>query len=86
MNTELIVGQKYFVQTCTKDWVGVLHSIDGPYTLTLTQASWVADSGRLHQFVQEGKSTQMEIEPVGVVCCQWVNWIPWDHPLFTEAV
>jgi len=83
---KLEIGKCYFVQTCTKDWVGRLVSIDGPYTLTLVEASWVADSGRFHQFVRDGKTENMEVEPVGAVCCQWVNWIPWDHPLFTGAV
>jgi hypothetical protein len=85
-STTLEVGKTYFFQTCTKDWVGRLHSVDGPYTVTLTGASWVADSGRLSVFVREGRAEGMEVEPVGVVCCQWVNWIPWPHKLFTEAV
>ncbi len=84
--TKLTIGETYFVQTCTKDWVGRLVSIDGPYTVTLEEASWVAESGRLHVFVRDGRADSMEIEPVGVVCCQWVNWIPWPHDLFTEVV
>ena len=82
----LVVGQTYFVQTCTKDWVGRLVSVDGPYSLTLEDASWVAESGRLHVFVRDGRADGMEVEPVGVVAVQWVNWIPWPHELFTEAV
>lgn len=82
----LTPGHCYFFQTCTKDWVGKLHSVDGFRSVTLTEASWVAGSGRLHQFVRDGKADNMEIEPVGVVTCQWVNWIPWNHPTFEEAV
>lgn len=83
---ELVLGENYFVQTCTKDWVGRLISVEGPYTLTLEDASWIAESGRLHIFVRDGKVEGMEVEPVGVVCVQWVNWIPWPHELFTESV
>lgn len=83
---KLIVGQTYFVETCTKDWVGRLVSIDGPYTLTLEEASWVADSGRLHIFMRDGKADGMEIEPVGIKCVQWVAWSPWPFPLFKEAI
>ncbi len=82
----LEVGETYLVQTCTKDWVGRLASVDGPYSLTLEGASWVADSGRLHLFVRDGRAQGMEIEPVGVVLVQWVNVIPWPHTLFEEAV
>lgn len=82
----LEVGKTYFVQSCTKDWVGRLVSIDGPYTVTLEDAAWVALSGRLHAFVRDGQADGMEIEPVGVVCVQWVNWIPWDHALFKDPV
>jgi hypothetical protein len=86
LNKKLIIGETYFFQTCTKDWVGRLVSIDGPYTIVLEDASWVAESGRLHLFVKNGKADGMEIEPVGVVSCQWVNWIPWPHSLFKESV
>ena len=80
------IGKIYFFQTHKFDWVGRLASIDGPYSVTLTEASWVADCGRLHLFVRDGRADNMEIEPVGVVGLQWSNWIPWPHPLFTEAV
>jgi hypothetical protein len=83
---KLVVGETYFFQTCKFDWVGRLVSIDGPYTATLEDASWVANSGRLNEFVKKGKAENMEIEPVGLVSCQWVNWIPWPHKLFKEPI
>jgi hypothetical protein len=82
----LEVGRCYYVRTARYDYVGRVVSIDGPYTLVLEDAAWVSNSGRLHVFVQNGRATGMEIEPVGVVGLQWLDWIPWDHPLFTEAV
>jgi hypothetical protein len=82
----LEVGRCYYVRTARYDYVGRVVSIDGPYTLVLEDAAWVSNSGRLHVFVQNGRATGMEIEPVGVVGLQWLDWTPWDHPLFTEAV
>lgn len=84
---ELVVGEKYFVQSCTKDWVGELVRVVGPYTVVLREASWVANSGRLSEFMRSGNGgTHMEIEPVGVVCVQFVNWMPWPHKLFRTAI
>jgi hypothetical protein len=81
-----VIGETYFVQSCTKDWVGRLVEASGPYTVVLEDASWVANSGRMNEFVRNGQAEGMEIEPVGVVCVQWVNWIPWPHELFKDPV
>jgi hypothetical protein len=86
-------GHNYFFQTCTKDWVGCLLAITGPYTVVLgphplepgSKAVWSAESGRLHEFIDNGTAEQMEMETVGVVCCQWVDWIPFPHPLLKES-
>ncbi len=82
----LKVGLRVYVQTCTKDWVGIVASIDSPYMMTLVRASWVADSGRMHVFVRDGRAEGMEVEYVGQVAVSWVNWIPWPNNPFTESV
>lgn len=84
--TKLVVGEKYYVRTCRNDYVGGLLSIDGPYSVTLGDAAWVAESGRLTAFLRDGTAPGMEVEPVGVVCCQWVDWSPWPHNLFPEQI
>ena len=81
----LEIGKTYFVWGAKDNWIGRLVAI-GPHSVTLVDASWVAQSGRLHQFVRDGKAPSMELEPVGVVCVQWPSWIPWEHPLPKEAV
>lgn len=81
----LIIGQCYFVRTVTDYWVGRLAAI-GPHSLTLTDASWVAVTGRLSAFMRDGKAQGMEIEPVGAICVQWLTWSPWPHDLFTEVI
>ena len=82
----LIVGQCYYVRTLTDHWVGRLAEI-GPHTVTLSEASWVADSGRLSVFIATGNADGMEVEPVGIVGgLNYMSWIPWEHPLFKEAI
>jgi hypothetical protein len=86
----LEVGRCYYVRTARNDYVGRLVSIDGPYSLVLEGAAWVASSGRLHVFLRDGRAPSMEVEPIltpgGIQGCQWLDWTPWPHPLFTEAV
>lgn len=82
----LTVGETYYVRTVRNDYVGRLASIDGPYSLTLTDAAWVSESGRLGDFMRTGRAEGMEVEPVGVVGLQWLDWSPWPHALFPEAV
>jgi hypothetical protein len=82
----MVEGENYYIRTARNDYIGRLASIDGPYSVTLDGAAWVASSGRLHVFLRDGSAPGMEIEPVGEVGVQWLDWTPWKHPLFTEAV
>lgn len=74
------------------DYVGKLVEYLPGKMVALTQASWVANSGRLATFCAEGKADSMEIEPVGDICVTFVDIKPWvskkgkPHPLFTEQV
>ena len=84
---QLVRGNHYFVRTPSGiDYVGKLAEIDGPFTITLTQASWVSDSGRLGEFMREGRTSNMEIEPIGEIMIHFSAIAPWNHKLFTEAV
>jgi hypothetical protein len=82
----LEVGGTYYFETATKDWVGRVVSIDGPYQVTLEDASWVSDSGRMHAFVMNGRADGMQIEPVGVKHIVHTGWTVWPHKLFEEPV
>lgn len=84
----LKIGETYFVRDPAADsYVGRLVAIVDPFTVALAGASWVANSGRLHAFVRDGKAEGMEIEPVGFVpCAHFRSIIEWPHKLFTEAV
>ena len=62
------VGEAYFFRTVTYHTLGRVKKIVGD-VLVLEEASWVADSGRLNEFVNDGKvyeSSNCEIEPIEV--------------------
>lgn len=79
-----MVGQKYFFRTVTYHLVGKVERIVGDF-VQLSTASWIADSGRFMNFIQDGKLD--EVEPVGIA---YVNikavtdFFPWKHPLPTK--
>jgi hypothetical protein len=85
----LEAGETYLFHTGRYDWLGRVLSVDGPYTVTLVDASLVMTTGRFHEFVRDGRAANMEIEPVpdgvpqGV---QWLSWCWWPHPLLREQV
>jgi hypothetical protein len=59
------VGKAYFLRTVTYHIIGKVEKIIGDF-LVLSNASWVADSGRFMNAIKEG--TLNEVEPVG-------NWV-----------
>ena len=79
------VGRKLFIRTVTYHLVGKVKAVSGSL-MELSEASWVADSGRFHEAIKSG--TLNEVEPVGKC---WVNvnsvtdMFPWEHPLPKEA-
>lgn len=78
-------GKCYYVRTLTDHWVGRCVKV-GPFCVTMEEAAWIADSGRLADFMTNGKAANMEIEPVGEITCRWIAFLPWPHPLFTKQV
>jgi hypothetical protein len=80
---ELTEGQRYYIRTARNDYIGVLESVLGPYTVVLRDAVWVADSGRLHAFMRDGKTPNMEIEALGAsrVMAQWLDIAEWPHEI-----
>ena len=89
MNTPLEIGKSYFVRTDTDHWLGELVSINGPYTVTLTNFAWVASSGRLGEFLTNGRAAGMEVEAAPDGMTLTVNWraiASWPHPLIRETV
>lgn len=83
----MVVGDCYRVTDVTgMMYVGRLVEVHGPYCWTLADAAWVASTGRLHEFVRDGRAANMEVEPVGEITVHWASWGPWKHKPFREAV
>lgn len=81
------IGKCYFVRDGVDYWVGKLVDVL-PHALVLEDCSWIASTGRLHEFMAKGKAENMEVEPLGEVrhCVQWRSVSEWPHKLFTKAV
>jgi len=81
------VGEAYFFRTVTYHTVAKVKKIVGNF-LILDEASWIADSGRFGEFINDGKvyeSTATEVEPIEVPVILNTNSIVdsfvWRHPL-----
>ena len=86
---KITIGENVWVRAGTRDdYVGKLVSIDGPFTVTLDSAAWVAESGRFSVFMRDGRADSMEIEPMGDgLTLNNISAIkPWPHALFKEAI
>ena len=76
-----MIGYKFFFRTVTYHFVGRVEKVMGSF-LQLSDASWVADSGRFMNAIKEGKLN--EVEPTGKT---WVNmetvtdFYDWLHDL-----
>lgn len=53
------VGKSYFIRTVTYHIIGTVDKISGPF-LVLSEASWVADSGRFSKAIAEGELSEVE--------------------------
>jgi hypothetical protein len=54
-----VPGKNYFIRTVTMHNVGKLVTIDDK-EIHLTQASWIADSGRFHDALKSGQFDEIE--------------------------
>lgn len=79
------IGKKIFVRTVTYHILGKVDKIIGNL-IFLKNASWVADSGRFMEFIENGEPD--EVEPVGdwfinkssiVDGCLWTHKLPEDQ-------
>ena len=84
--TELVIGYNYIFETHNKIYTGRLIHITGPYTVVIEDAAWIAETGRFHEFIRDGRADGMEIEPCVVASLHWAAWHPFPHKLLTEAL
>lgn len=81
------MGKKYLIRIVTHSWVGKVNEIIGDYVL-LEQASWVADTGRLHKAVKGEFDSNAEIEHVGnagMNMAAVIDFVQWNCELPTET-
>ena len=77
-------GKSYFFRTVTYHLVGKVKTIKDNF-VHLTDAAWIADSGRFMNAIKEGKLN--EVEPVGDAFLNLdsvTDAFPWVHPLPKE--
>ena len=79
------VGRKYFIRTVTMHVVGRLCGINDK-ELTLSTASWIADSGRFHNALKEGDFDEIEpfVNDIIVNRSAIIDATEWSHDLPTE--
>lgn len=53
------IGKSYFIRTVTYHVIGTVDRIKGAF-LVLSDASWVADSGRFSKAISEGELNEVE--------------------------
>ena len=80
-----IIGKKFLFRTVTYFLVGKVEREIGRGIFKLSDASWVADTGRFMNCIKESKLN--EIEPVGTAFINLnsvVDFFPWKHKLPTR--
>ncbi len=82
------VGKAYLFRTVTHVELGKVESICGAF-VTLSTASWIADTGRYHDLLKSGvfdDNAEIEPYPNGTIVntSALINAAPWPHSLPTE--
>jgi len=81
-----MIGQKWFFRTVTYHLVGKVEKKLGRF-LKLSEAAWVADSGRFMDALKNGKLS--EVEPVGDCILNLdtvTDAFPWKHKLPKDQI
>ena len=81
------VGEKYFIRTATYHLIGEIKEIVGQFIVFEKDTiSWVADSGRFMQAIDDG--TLEEVEPIkvegGINMNSIIDYFVWEHKLPRE--
>jgi len=82
-----VVGNKYFIRTATNYFTGRVSSITGNF-IFLTEAAWIADTGRYHEFLKTGKAIEAEPYPNGTNLNieSVIDFCDWGFALITEQI
>ena len=86
---EIKSGENWIIDDGANRWMGRVVYIVFPFTVWIEDVAWISDTGRLHQFMRDGRTDNMEIEYLGdrsVVAVQMRTAIKWPHDLIRETV
>ena len=79
------VGKAYFIRTVTYHMLGKIERISGNF-LVLSEASWIADSGRFNEAISKGNLNETEYVGDAILGIQTiVDSFPWKHSLPKES-
>ena len=81
------IGKSYLFRTVTHIEVGRVKSVCGDF-VTLTDASWIPDTGRYHECLANGKFSEVEPYPdtTTINMASLINFAPWNHELPKEQL
>lgn len=75
------IGEKYLIRTVSYFTVGQVERIEGDF-LVMSQASWVADTGRFAQCIKDGVFSESEYTGECIVnILSVVDAFAWRHDL-----
>jgi len=77
------IGDKLFIRTVTLYYTGEVKDIVGSW-IVLKDAAWIADTGRFHDFIKDGKCNEYEgfINDVKIPMDSVIDITEWRHDLF----
>jgi hypothetical protein len=80
------VGKAYFIRTVTHYYTGKLRALTDS-EIVLSDAAWIADTGRFSEALKTGKLSEVEPFPDEVVISRgaFVDACEWTHPLPREV-
>lgn len=76
-----IIGKAYLIRTVTYHMLGRIDKVSGDF-LVLSDASWVADSGRFSTAITKGELSESEYVGDAIVSLTAiVDAFPWGHKI-----
>jgi hypothetical protein len=79
------VGKSYLIRTVTLHYTGRVERVTES-DIALSDAAWIADTGRYSDSVKTGSLGEVEPYPDGVVVCRGgvIDLVEWKHDLPKE--
>ena len=79
------VGKAYFIRTVTYHMLGKVERISGNF-LVLSDASWIASSGRFNTAISKGELDEVEYVGDAIIGMNAiVDGFPWGHKIPSES-